>query len=52
MHAKSMYSCILDDQGQVVYDKNLPAWAQTFLAAIELFRDGLVVAVECPAHSR
>src|SRR5215475_11414673 len=47
LHARTMYLCILDDQGQVVYDKNLPARADTFLAAIEPFRDGLVVAVEC-----
>jgi transposase len=47
LHARTMYLCILDDQGQVVYDKNLPARADTFLAAVEPFRDGLVVAVEC-----
>jgi hypothetical protein len=42
-----MYLCILDDQGRVVYGKNLAARADTFLAAAEPFRDGLVVAVEC-----
>src|SRR5262245_29732408 len=48
LHARTMYLCILDDQGRVVYDQNLPARADTFLAAVEPFRDGLVVA-EPPA---
>src|SRR5205809_3751781 len=47
LHARSMYLCILDAQGQVVFDKNLPASGQAFLQAIAPFRDGLVVAVEC-----
>ena len=47
LHARTMYLCILDDQGQVVFDKNLPARADAFLAAVAPFRDGLVVAVEC-----
>jgi integrase len=46
LHARSMYLCILNHQGQVVYDKNPPARADNFLAAIEPFRDGLVVGVE------
>ena len=47
LHARTMYLCILDAQGQVVFDKNLPASGQAFLQAIAPFRDGLVVAVEC-----
>jgi hypothetical protein len=47
LHARSMYLCILDQGGQVVFDKNLPATGQAFLQAIAPFRDGLVVAVEC-----
>jgi transposase len=47
LHARTTYLCILDADGQVVFDKNLPATAQAFLQAIAPFRDGLVVAVEC-----
>jgi transposase len=47
LHARTMYLVILDHAGQVVYDKNLAASPDAFLAAIAPFRDGLVVAVEC-----
>src|SRR5207249_9026717 len=47
LHARTMYLCLLDDAGQVVYDKNLTADPDAFLQAIAPFRDGLVVACEC-----
>src|SRR5262249_43373514 len=47
LHASTMYLCILDQAGQVVFDKNLPANPDAFLRAIAPFRDDLVVAVEC-----
>src|SRR5439155_24565168 len=47
LHARTMYLCILDDAGQVVFDKNLTAEPDAFLKAVAPFRDGLVVAVEC-----
>ena len=47
LHARTMYLSILDQAGQVVYDKNLAAEPDAFLQAIAPFRDGLVVAVEC-----
>ena len=47
LHARTMYLCILDGAGQVVYDKNLAADPDAFLKAVAPFRDGLVVAVEC-----
>jgi transposase len=47
LHARTMYLCILDADGHVVFDKNLPATGPAFLRAIAPFRDGLVVAVEC-----
>ncbi len=47
LHARTMYLCILDNAGQVVYDKNLAADPGAFLKAIAPFRDGLVVGVEC-----
>jgi transposase len=47
LHARTMYLCILDSAGQVVFDKNLAAEPEAFLQAVAPFRDGLVVAVEC-----
>lgn len=47
LHAKTMYVCILDAQGQVLVHKNLRSDPEVFLEAIEPYREGLVVAVEC-----
>ena len=47
LHARSMYLCIRDADGNVVLHQNLAAQADTFLAAIEPFREGLVVGCEC-----
>jgi len=47
LHAKSMYVCILDHHGQVLVHRNLRTSPADFLAVIEPYREGLVVAVEC-----
>lgn len=47
LHARSMYLCILDQKGEIVLHKNMPAKPGPFLEAIAPFRDDLVVAVEC-----
>lgn len=47
LHARTMHVCILDHDGQVVYDRKLPCQPKAFLAAVAPFRDGLVVGVEC-----
>ena len=47
LHARAMYVCVLDHQGKVRLHQNLNADADTFLAAIAQFRDGLVVGCEC-----
>jgi transposase len=46
LHARTMPVCILDAQGQVVFDRNLTASPEAFLDAVAPFRDGLVVGVE------
>src|SRR5260370_13632385 len=46
-HARTMYLCMLDHHGRVVYDKNLAAEPDAFLKAVAPFRDDLVVPVEC-----
>ncbi len=47
LHARSMYVCVLSQQGAVLLHRNLPCDAQRFLLAIQPFREDLVVAVEC-----
>lgn len=47
LHARSMYVCILDSAGSPVLHRNIKAAPDTFLKAIDSFREDLVVAVEC-----
>src|SRR5260370_935905 len=47
LHARTMHVCVLDHDGNVVFDKNLPCRPEAFLQAVAPFRDGLVVGVEC-----
>src|SRR6476660_1906444 len=47
LHARTLFLHILDDQGQTRFQENLQANPEPFLHAIEPFRDGLVVGVEC-----
>jgi transposase len=47
LHARTLYVHVLDDHGQTVFERDLPARPDTFLEAIAPFRDGLVVGCEC-----
>src|SRR4051794_27753317 len=47
LHARSMYVCILDHQGQIVFHQDLPADGDVFLEAIAPYRQDLVVSCEC-----
>ena len=47
LHARSMYLCILNQEGEILLHRNLPTRPDRFLRAIEPYRDDLVVAVEC-----
>jgi transposase len=47
LHARTMYVCILDTEGQVLVHKNLKACPEAFLEGVASYREGLVVAVEC-----
>ncbi len=47
LHARSMYLCILDRDGNVLLHKNLRANPDAFLKAVAEYREDLVVAVEC-----
>jgi transposase len=47
LHARSMYTHILDHQGQTVFEHDLPAEPGVFLDAVKPFRQDLVVGCEC-----
>ena len=47
LHARWMYLCVLDQQGEVLLHRNLRACPEAFLKAIQPYRQDLVVAVEC-----
>jgi hypothetical protein len=47
LHARTMRVCILDHQGTVVFDRNLPCHFPTLLQALAPYRDDIVLGVEC-----
>src|SRR5471030_3423892 len=47
LHARSMFTHILDSAGATVFERDLPASPDAFLNAIAPYRAGLVVGVEC-----
>jgi len=47
LHAKWMYVCILDQEGDVLLHRNIRTDREAFLKLVEPYRDDLVVAVEC-----
>ncbi len=47
LHARSMYLCILDPQGEILLHRNMPCSPESFLKAIAPYREDVAVAVEC-----
>src|SRR4030095_12131258 len=47
LHARSMYVCLLSQDGEILLHRNMQAAPEPFLKAVAPYRDGLVVAVEC-----
>lgn len=47
LHARVMYVCILDTAGNVVFHKNMTAGPEPLLRAIALYREDIVIGVEC-----
>jgi transposase len=47
LHARTMYVCILSQDGEVVLHRNMQAAPEPFLKAIAPYRNDMVVAVEC-----
>src|SRR5499433_577723 len=47
LHARSMYVCIVNHEGEILLHRNMKAAPEPFLKAVAPYRDRLVVAVEC-----
>jgi len=47
LHARSMYLCILDAQGEILLHRNMPCAPELFLKAVAPYREDMAVAVEC-----
>ena len=47
LHARTMYVCILDGQGQIVLHQRIPSRREAFIEAVEPFLDDLAVCAEC-----
>jgi len=47
LHARTMYRCILNQNGEIVLHRNMRAAPEPFLQAIAPYREDLVVCVEC-----
>jgi len=47
LHARFMYLCVLNADGEKLLHRNIKAEPETFLRAVAPYREDLVVAVEC-----
>ena len=47
LHARTMYVCILNHDGEILVHRDMKASPETFLKAIAPYREDIVVAVEC-----
>jgi transposase len=47
LHARSMYVCILNQDGDIMLHRNMKASPEPLLKAIAPYREDLVIAVEC-----
>jgi transposase len=47
LHARTMYVCILNQDGAIVVHRNMPTSPDALLKTIAPYRDQIVIAVEC-----
>jgi transposase len=47
LHARTMYVCILDQAGETLVHRNMPATPEALLKAIAPYREQIVLAAEC-----
>ena len=47
LHARAMYLCIIDQEGDILAHKNIPTDREAFLKVIKPYREDIVIGVEC-----
>ena len=47
LHARTMYVCILSQDGEIVVHRNMPTSPDALLKTLAPYRDQIVIAVEC-----
>jgi len=47
LHTKTMFICILDNDANIFFYKNIPVKADVFLELIAPYREDLIIGVEC-----
>jgi transposase len=47
LHARTMYVCILNQDGEIVVHRNMPTSPEALLRTIAPYREPMVIAVEC-----
>src|SRR5215467_8869741 len=47
LHARTMYLCVLNQEGEILLHRNMPAGPEPFLKAVAPYRTDLAVCVEC-----
>jgi hypothetical protein len=47
LHARTMSRCILNQEGEILVHRNMPASPEPFLKGVAPYRADLVVCVEC-----
>ena len=47
LHARTIYVCIMDNEGNILKHKNMAATAENLIKVIEPYRSDVVLAVEC-----
>lgn len=47
LHARTMYVCILHQEGEILVHRNIPSDKEAFLKIIAPYREDVAVSVEC-----
>src|SRR5499426_3046749 len=47
LHARTMYVCILNHDGEILVHRDMKASPETFLKVIAPYREDIVIAIEC-----
>jgi transposase len=47
LHARTMYVCMLNNDGEIVVHRNMPTSPEALLKTIAPYRENIVIAVEC-----